>query len=52
VQGDKVSGCLIVSAEEREVSVIYLEGIMGLAQMKRLADEDTRHDLGALFGNR
>jgi hypothetical protein len=50
-QGDKVSGCLIVSAEERGLSVIYLEGTMGLAQMRRLMDGDTRDGLGALLGN-
>jgi len=50
-QADKVSGCLIVSAGERELSVIYLEGTMTLAQMKRFMDEDARHELGDLFGN-
>jgi len=49
-QSDKVSGCLIVSAAERELSVIYLEGTMTLAQMKRFMDEDARHELGGLFG--
>jgi len=51
-QADKVSGCLIVSAEERELSVIYLEGSMTLAQMKRLMDDDARQGLGELFANR
>jgi hypothetical protein len=50
-QADKVTGCLIISAEETQLSVIYLEGTMALAQMKRLMDEDTRHDLTALFDN-
>jgi hypothetical protein len=50
-QGDKVTGCLIVSTEETALSVIYLEGTLALAQMKRLIDEDTRHELGALFDN-
>jgi len=50
-QGDRVSGCLVVSAEARELSVIYMEGTMALAQMKKLVDEDARHELGALFGN-
>jgi hypothetical protein len=50
-EADKVSGCLIVSAEESELSIIYLEGTMTLAQMKRLINEDTRHDLAALFDN-
>ena len=49
IQGDKVGGCLILSAERREVHVIQLEGTMSLAQMKRLADGDVRHGLGDLF---
>ena len=50
-EADKVSGCLIVSAEADQLSIIYLEGAMTLAQMKRLIDEDTRHDLAALLEN-
>ena len=50
-QGEKVSGCLIVSAAERELSVIYLEGTMALAQMKRLVDDDSRRELANFFGN-
>ena len=49
IQGDKVGGCLVISAERREVHVIQLEGTMSLAQMKRLADGDVRHGLGDLF---
>jgi hypothetical protein len=51
-QGDKVSGCLIVTAESRELHIIYLEGTMPLAQMRRLVDEDARAGLGGLFENR
>jgi hypothetical protein len=51
-QGEKVNGCLIVSAGLRELSVVYLEGTLSLAQVKRLVDEDARHELGALFENR
>ena len=50
-EADKVTGCVIISAEETQLSIIYLEGNMGLAQMKRLIDEDTRHDLAGLFDN-
>jgi hypothetical protein len=50
-EADKVTGCVIISAEETQLSIIYLEGNMALAQMKRLIDEDTRHDLADLFGN-
>jgi hypothetical protein len=51
-QGDKVGGCLILSAEARGVHVIHLEGTLSLAQMKRLADEDVRHGLDGLWENR
>jgi hypothetical protein len=50
-EADKVTGCLILNAEDTQLSIIYLEGTMTLAQMKRLIDEDTRHDLAALFDN-
>lgn len=50
-EADKFSGCLMVSAEADQLSIIYLEGTMTLAQIKRLIDEDTRHDLAALLEN-
>jgi hypothetical protein len=47
--GDQVSGILILSAEERELSVIYLEGSMTLGQMRRIMNG--RHELAELFGD-
>jgi hypothetical protein len=51
-QGGKVGSCLILSAEARQLSVVYLMGTLTLAQMKELAGSDTLHDLplaGALL---
>ena len=39
-QGDKVNSCLIVAAEARELSVVYLKGTLTLAQVKHLVDGD------------
>jgi len=48
-QGDKVTGCLIISAEERELNVVYLEGSMGLAQMKDLGEGNVKDRLAAIL---
>jgi hypothetical protein len=52
VNGDKVTGALIMSTDARELHVIYMEGNMALAQMKRLVNEDARNELGDLLANR
>jgi hypothetical protein len=51
-QAGKIGSCLIVSAEARQLSVVYVMGTLTLAQMRGLADSDTLHDLamaGALL---
>ena len=51
-QAGKVGSCLIVSAEARQLSVVYIMGTLTLAQMKELAGSDMLHDLamaGALL---
>ena len=51
-QGGKIGSCLILSAEARQLSVVYVMGTLTLAQMKELAGSDTLHDLamaGALL---
>jgi len=51
-QGGKVSGCLILSAEANELSVVHIVGSLTLAQVKELAHSDAFHDLamaGALL---
>ena len=51
-QGGKIGSCLIVSAEAKQLSVVYVMGTLTLAQMKELAGSDTLHDLamaGALL---
>ena len=44
-QGGKIGSCLILSAEARQLSVVYVMGTLTLAQMKELAGSDTLHDL-------
>jgi Domain of unknown function (DUF4252) len=51
-QGGKIGSCLILSAEARQLSVVYIMGTLTLAQMRELADSDKLHDLamaGALL---
>jgi hypothetical protein len=47
-QGGKIGSCLILSAESRELSVVYLVGTMTVAQMKGLADPSAVDSLAAL----
>jgi hypothetical protein len=51
-QGGKVSSCLILAAEARELSVVYLMGTLTLAQMKELVDSNIAYNLAALAGAR
>jgi len=44
-RGDKVNSCLIVAAEARELSVVYLKGTLTLAQVKHLVDSDSLDSL-------
>jgi len=45
IQGGNISGCLVLSAEARELTVVYLIGTLTLAQAKELSDSDFLHDL-------
>jgi hypothetical protein len=47
-QGGKIGSCLILAAEARELSVVYLVGTMTVAQMKGLADPSAVDSLAAL----
>jgi hypothetical protein len=47
-QGGNVSSCLILAAEAKELSVVYLMGTMTLAQMKELVDSNVVYNLAAL----
>jgi hypothetical protein len=47
-QGDKVSSCLVLAAEAKELSVVYLMGTMTVAQMKELVDSNVVYNLAAL----
>jgi hypothetical protein len=43
--GGKLGACLIVAAEDKELSVVYLEGTMSLGQVKGLMEHDGWHGL-------
>ena len=47
-QGGKLSSCLILAAEAKELSVIYLMGTLTLAQMKELVDSNVAYNMAAL----
>jgi hypothetical protein len=46
--GDKVTSCLVLAAERRELSVVYLMGTVTLAQTKELVESNVVHNLAAL----
>jgi hypothetical protein len=43
-----VSSCLILAAEAKELSVVYLMGTLTVAQMKELVDSNIAYNLAAL----
>jgi hypothetical protein len=43
--GDKFGACLIIAAESRELSVVYLEGTLSLAQVRGFMEHDGAHEL-------
>jgi hypothetical protein len=45
MQGGNITSCLVVNAEARELTVVYLVGTLTLAQAKELADSDALHGL-------
>jgi hypothetical protein len=45
MQGGNITSCLVVNAEARELTVVYLVGTLTLAQAKELADSDDLHGL-------
>jgi hypothetical protein len=47
-QGDKISSCLILSAESKELTVVYIMGTLTLAQMKDLVHSDIAYNLAGL----
>src|ERR1019366_1327180 len=47
-QGGKVTGCLVLAAEAKELSVVYLLGTLTVAQMKELVDSSVVYNLAAL----
>ena len=47
--GDKATGCLILAAEAKELSVVYLMGTLTVAQMKELVDSKVAYNLASLM---
>jgi hypothetical protein len=50
VHGDEVAGCLVLAAEAKELTVVYVAGRMALADMKELVNSNVKYDLAALLG--
>jgi hypothetical protein len=46
--GDKVTSCLVLAAEAKELSVVYLMGTLTVAQMKELVDSNVVYNLASL----
>ena len=47
-QGGKVSSFLVLAAEAKELSVVYIMGTLTVAQMKELVDSNVVYNLAAL----
>ena len=47
-QGGKVTSCLVLAGEAKEVAVIYLLGTLTVAQVKELVDSNVVYNLAAL----
>jgi hypothetical protein len=50
-QGGKVTSCLVLAAEAKELSVVQLMGTLTVAQMKELVDSNVVYNLAALMDN-
>ncbi|MGP8244682.1 MAG: DUF4252 domain-containing protein [Bryobacteraceae bacterium] len=48
--GDEVDGCLIVSAEPKELTVVHIAGAITTADMKELVNSNVKYDLSSLLG--
>ena len=46
MQGSDLGGALILSAEEKEFTVVHVQGTMTLAEMKELVDSKIAYNLG------
>lgn len=47
-QAGKVSGCLILAVEPRELTVVYILGTLTVAQVRELVDSNAIGDLAAI----
>jgi hypothetical protein len=48
-QGDQVSGCFVLVAEPKELTVVNLVGAMNLANLKELVNSNIHYDLSTLM---
>jgi hypothetical protein len=48
-KGEEVAGCLILSAEPKELTVVHITGAATMAQMKELVNSNIKYDLSALM---
>ena len=47
--GEEIAGCLVLSAEPKELTVVHLTGAATMAQMKELVNSNIKYDLSALM---
>jgi hypothetical protein len=47
--GDEIAGCLVLSAEPKELTVVHLTGAAKMAQMQELVNSNIKYDLAALM---
>jgi hypothetical protein len=48
MQGNDLGGALILAAEEKEFTVVHVQGTMTLAEMKELVDSKIAYNLGSM----
>ena len=47
--GEEIAGCLILSAEPKELTVVHVTGAATMAQVKELVNSNIKYDLSALM---
>jgi Domain of unknown function (DUF4252) len=47
--GEEISGCLVLSAEPKELTVVHITGAATMAQVKEMVNSNIKYDLSALL---
>ena len=47
--GEEIAGCLILSAEPKQLTVVHVTGAATMAQVRELVNSDIKYDLSALM---